>query len=153
MALAVSGLAFSLMTGGRAVAADPPQYPPVTPTVTVTIPVPGPTVTITITPRPETPPGQIVSCAVKTVKNASRIKVNMGPNQPGNRYYTFRIEVLQPEDLDTWFRQLQKIVQDPGHQERRAPSTCPRASTRSKCYGKYGFTQTIPISSTIKIKK
>lgn len=145
MALAVSGLAFSLMAGGRAQAE--PAYPPVTPTVTVTVPVPGPTVTITITPRPETPPGQIVSCAVKTVKSASRIKVNMGPNLPGTKNYQFRLDVLRGGE---WFRYMSSFKTQ-GKGETRTVNV-PKGTYRVKCYGSYGY-QDAPVSKTLKLKR
>lgn len=146
LALAVSGLAFSLMAGGRAVAADPPQYPPVTPTVTVTIPVPGPTVTVTITPKPETPPGQIVSCSVKTVNGSSKIKVNMGPNLSGTKYYRFRLDVLRSGE---WFRYMSSFKTQ-GSGETRTVNV-PKGTYRVKCYGSNGY-QDAPVSKTLKLK-
>jgi hypothetical protein len=160
MALVVSGLAFSLMVGGNATAADdpynPPQYPPGTPTVTVTstVPgptvtstVPGPTVTVTVTATPSTPPGKPVSCKVKTTNNASKIYVNMGPNQPGNRYYTFRLDVKRGGE---WFRYLNSY-KTKGKGETRTVNV-PKGTYQVKCYGKYGYTDA-PVSRSLTIKK
>lgn len=159
MALAISGLAFSLMAGGNATAADDPygpQYPPVVPTVTVTstVPgptvtstVPGPTVTVTVTATPSTPPGKPVSCKVKTTNNASKIYVNMGPNLSGSKYYTFRLDVLRSGE---WFRYLNSY-KTKGSKETRTVNV-PKGTYKVKCYGKYGYTDA-PLSRELKIKK
>jgi hypothetical protein len=82
---------------------------------------------------PPTP--QKVTCSVKAVNNASRIKVNMGPNLPGDLNYTFRVE---RKTAAGWVRVLQNF-QTQGAGETRTVNV-PRGRYRVKCYN-IGFPQ------------
>jgi hypothetical protein len=70
-----------------------------------------------------------VSCSAKAVKSASRIKVNMGPNLPGDLNYTFRIERRTSAG---WARFLTNF-QTQGAGETRTVNV-PRGTYRVKCY-------------------
>ena len=93
------------------------------------------------------PPGsKKVSCSAKANKAKSKIKVNMGPNQPGKRYYVFRIDVKRNGQ---WFRYLNKY-QTQGTNETRTVNV-PKGKYRVKCYGKFGFDGAS--SGVVNIKK
>lgn len=93
------------------------------------------------------PPGsESVKCNAKAVKSKSKIKVNMGPNQPGKRYYVFRIDVKRNGE---WFRYLKKY-KTKGTKETRTVNV-PKGKYRAKCYGKFGFNGSK--SGVVKIKK
>ncbi len=81
------------------------------------------------------PPGVTpVSCKVKVVSGGDRLFINMGPNQPGSRYYTFRIDVKRS---GLWYRSL-KYWKTEGRYETRTLNL-PKGTYRVHCYGKYGF--------------
>jgi hypothetical protein len=93
------------------------------------------------------PPGVTpLSCSAKAVSSSSKIKVNVGPNQPGSRYYKIRLDVKRSGQ---WFRYL-KTYKTQGSSETRTINV-PKGTYRAKCYGKYGFTDAT--SNTVKIKK
>jgi hypothetical protein len=54
----------------------------------------------------------------------------MGPNLPGNAYYTFRLDVVRK---GTWFRYL-KQYRTQGKSETRTINV-PKGTYRVKCYG------------------
>ncbi|HYO17046.1 MAG TPA: hypothetical protein VES02_00060 [Dermatophilaceae bacterium] len=94
------------------------------------------------------PPGVTpVSCKVSAVSNASKIKVNMGPNQPGNRYYTFRIDVRR--EGGGWLRYL-KTFKTQGKAETRTVNV-PSGTYRVRCNGKFGFVSAT--SNTVNIRR
>jgi hypothetical protein len=82
---------------------------------------------------PPTP--QKVTCSVKAIGGASKIRVNMGPNLPGNLNYTFRVE---RKTSAGWVRVLQNF-QTQGAGETRTVNV-PRGRYRVKCYN-IGFPQ------------
>jgi hypothetical protein len=72
-----------------------------------------------------------VSCSVKAVSGASKLKVNMGPNLPGKGYYTFRIDRRTSVG---WVRIL-KTYRTQGTGETRTVNV-PKGTYRVKCYGR-----------------
>ena len=93
------------------------------------------------------PPGsKSVSCKATTNANKSVLKVNMGPNQPGKRYYEFRIDVKRN---GKWFRYL-NTYKTQGKKETRTVNV-PKGKYRVKCFGKFGFTSAN--SKVVKIRK
>jgi hypothetical protein len=87
-----------------------------------------------------------VSCNALAVSNSSKIMINMGPNQEGSRYYTFRLDVKKN---GKWFRYLDSFKTE-GTSETRTVNV-PKGTYRAKCYGKYGFIDAT--SNTVKIKR
>ena len=93
------------------------------------------------------PPGsKALTCKATTTKAKSKIKVNVNPNQPGKRYYKFRIDVKRNGE---WLRYL-KTFKTQGRAEKRTVNV-PKGTYRVKCYGKYGFTSAT--SKVVTIKK
>ena len=110
-----------LMLGGLGIAAPAPaaDYPPA--------------------PKP-------VSCKVSTNAARAVLKVNMGPNLKGNRYYTFQIQRLKK---GAWTN-YGKVLKTKGKKETRTVNV-PKGTYQVLCFGKYGRTDAT--SKTIKIKK
>lgn len=110
-------------TGASIVAADP-VYPPVL---------------------------QQVSCKASAVKSRTRIRINMGPNLPGDQYYIFRLE---KRTSDGWVRYLKKH-RTQGRAETRTVNV-PKGTWRAKCYGT-AFPIAAPAldatSSSVKIRR
>ena len=81
------------------------------------------------------PPGVTpVKCGVKVVRHKTHLYVNMGPNQPGARYYTFQIDVKVGK---RWYRSL-KHYKTFGVAETRMVNV-PKGTYRIHCEAKYGF--------------
>jgi hypothetical protein len=93
------------------------------------------------------PPGsKAVSCKVSTNANRSVLKVNMGPNQPGNRFYTFQIERKKNRVWSAY----RGVYKTKGSKELRTVNV-PKGTYRVQCFGSFGFAD--KTSKTIKIAK
>ena len=93
------------------------------------------------------PPGvKPVFCEAYVNASLSKITLNMGPNQPGSRYYRFRIDVKRGSK---WVR-YKTYYRTKGVDERRTVNLR-KGTYRARCYGKYGFTDTT--SNTVKLKR
>lgn len=105
-------------------------------------------VTVKITPTPTRPPatGPVTTCVAKAVSHKSKLKVNMGPNLPGDGYYKFRIDVKKN---GKWFRYL-KQMKTQGAGETRTVNV-PKGTYRAKCYGPTEAQDSR--SQVVKIKK
>ena len=77
----------------------------------------------------------------------SKIKVDMGPDLPGNGFYRVRIDVKRGGE---WFRYL-KSAKTQGAQETRTTNV-PKGTYRVKCYGPTEA-QGLSRSGVVKIKK
>lgn len=87
--------------------------------------------TVSRTPAASKPPtGPPTTCKATAVSKKSKIKVNMGPNLPGNGYYLFRIDVKKSAG---WFRYLNSMKTH-GKGETRTVNV-PKGTYRVKCYG------------------
>lgn len=107
-------------------------------------------VVVTAAPPSAIPP---VTCSAKAVSRSSKIKVNMGPNLPGNAYYVFRIDKRVRGE---WIRVL-KQFRTKGAGETRTVNV-PKGTYRAKCYGQTfpTFTGTLAgdaTSKNVKIKR
>jgi hypothetical protein len=93
------------------------------------------------------PPGvRPVSCKVKVVQGGNALRVNMGPNQPGSRYYTFRVDVKRG---GLWYRTV-RAFKTQGTSETRTLDL-PRGTYRARCNGKFGFTSAT--SRTVRLTR
>ncbi len=92
------------------------------------------------------PPGiKPVKCKIKTIKNDKKLKINMGPNQPGSRYYTFKIDIKKH---GKWYRYLHNYKTQ-GTKETKVVNF-PKGKYRAHCNGKFGYTSAN--SATVKLK-
>lgn len=105
-------------------------------------------VKVTPPPAPPTviPPPVPTTCVAKAVSKKSKIKVDMGPDLPGNGYYKFRIDVKKKGE---WFRYL-KMKKTQGATETRTVNV-PKGTYRAKCYGPTEAQDSR--SKVVKIKK
>ncbi len=108
----------------------PPSTPPATPPPATAPPATAPPAATTPTTPAPTPSVTPVSCSVKAVSGASRLKVNMGPNLPGSGYYVFRVD---KKVSGQWVRVL-KQMRTKGAGETRTVNV-PKGTYRVKCYG------------------
>ena len=93
------------------------------------------------------PPGsQAVTCIATRNASSSQIKVNVNPNQPGKRYYTFHIEKLRK---GTWVSYT-KSKRTKGKKETRTVNVS-KGTYRVQCHAKFGFIGAT--SATVLIKK
>ncbi len=116
----------------------------VTLTVTATPTVTAPPVT---PPRSSKPPAVVpTTCKATAVSKKSKIKVDMGPDLPGNGFYRVRIDVKRGGE---WFRYL-KSAKTQGAQETRTTNV-PKGTYRVKCYGPTEAQDSR--SGVVKIKK
>lgn len=94
------------------------------------------------------PPGsKAVSCSASATSHSSKIKVNVGPDQPGNRYYVFQV---QRQRKNGSIYSYSGLVKTQGIKETRTINV-PKGTYRVQCLGKYGFASST--SRTISIKK
>lgn len=93
-----------------------------------------------------------VNCSAKAVSKATKIKVNVNPNLPGNKFYYVR---LQKRVASGNFAQYQKLYKTQGKGETRTINVG-KGTWRFKCYST-AFPIASPlvddISNAVKIKR
>jgi hypothetical protein len=93
------------------------------------------------------PDPSAITCEARAVQNASRIRVNMGPNLDGNANYSFRI---QRKTSSGWERVLGKF-QTRGDTEVRTINVS-AGRYRARCYNEAG-TDIEATSNTVRIRR
>ncbi len=99
----------------------------------------------TAAPGDAYPPGVTpVTCKIKKLNGAGKVKINMGPNQPGDRFYSFKMDVKKRGE---WYRYLKKYNTEGPKETKKL--TLPKGKYRAHCIGKYGYTTAN--SKTVKL--
>lgn len=92
------------------------------------------------------PPGVTpVSCKIKTIDGGNKLKVNVGPNQPGDRSYRIKIDVKRN---GKWYRSLEEW-QSVGTKETKVINRI-KGTYRAHCFGNYGFKSANSTSVSLK---